>query len=73
MLISFEASTLRRSAGDRSSMQAPSRCRSKPPDQVEPVHHFLGRNPGLGRQAFTRLDAAGRDLVPEIVGDLVMT
>ncbi|WP_286249236.1 hypothetical protein [Streptomyces graminofaciens] len=44
MLISFEASTLRRSAGGRSSMRAPSRCRSKPPDQVEPVHHFLGRN-----------------------------
>ncbi|MBZ3901455.1 winged helix-turn-helix domain-containing protein [Streptomyces scabiei] len=45
MLISFEASTLRRSAGGRSSMRAPSRCRSKPPDQVEPVHHFPGRNP----------------------------
>jgi hypothetical protein len=27
---------------------------------------------GLGRQAFTGLDAAGRDLVPEIVGDVVM-
>ncbi|MFK4146195.1 hypothetical protein [Streptomyces sp. NPDC004065] len=25
-------------------MRAPSRCRSKPPDQVEPVHHFPGRN-----------------------------
>lgn len=44
VLISFEASTLRRSAGGRSSMRAPSRCRSKPPDQVEPVHHFPGRN-----------------------------
>ncbi|MEW2293605.1 hypothetical protein ABZ719_12990, partial [Streptomyces sp. NPDC006743] len=31
-------------AGGRSSMRASSRCRSKPPDQVEPVHHFPGRN-----------------------------
>ncbi len=38
-------STSRRSAGGRSSMRAPSRCRSKPPHQVEPVHHFPGRNP----------------------------
>jgi pimeloyl-ACP methyl ester carboxylesterase len=26
-------------------MRAPSQRRSKPPDQVEPVHHFPGRNP----------------------------
>jgi hypothetical protein len=26
----------------------------------------------LGRQAFAGLDATGRDLVPQIVGDLVM-
>jgi acetylornithine deacetylase/succinyl-diaminopimelate desuccinylase-like protein len=26
-------------------MRAPPRRRSKPPDQVEPVHHFQGRNP----------------------------
>ena len=25
-------------------MRAPSPCRSKPPDQVEPVHHLHGRN-----------------------------
>ncbi|MFJ2774939.1 hypothetical protein [Streptomyces sp. NPDC087300] len=52
MLISFEASTLRRSADGRSSMRAPSRCRSKPPDQVEPVHHLHGRNPAA--QAYSR-------------------
>lgn len=35
---------LERSAGGRSSMQASSRRRSKPPDQFEPVHHLQGRN-----------------------------
>jgi hypothetical protein len=38
-------STSRRSAGGRSSMREPSRCRSKRPYQVEPIHHFQGRNP----------------------------
>ncbi|MBB6420836.1 hypothetical protein HDC93_006464 [Streptomyces sp. AK010] len=45
VLISFEASTLRRSAGGRSPMRASARCRSKPRDQVQPVQHFPGRNP----------------------------
>ncbi|MFI1293671.1 hypothetical protein ACH4VM_35435 [Streptomyces sp. NPDC020792] len=44
---------LERSAGGRSSMRASSRCRSKPPDQAEPVHHFPGRNPDRLRRAVT--------------------
>lgn len=44
VLTSFEVSTLRGSAGGRSSVRAPSRCRSTPPDQVEAVHHFPGRD-----------------------------
>ena len=40
----LRASTPRRSTGGRSPMRASSRRRSKPPDQVEPLHHLHGRN-----------------------------
>ncbi|QJS13858.1 hypothetical protein HKX69_33810 [Streptomyces argyrophyllae] len=58
MLISFEASTLRRSAGGRSSMRDSFRRRSKPPDQVEPVHHFPGRNRSSGQDLDNAVAAA---------------
>ncbi|MFJ9362189.1 winged helix-turn-helix transcriptional regulator [Streptomyces mirabilis] len=51
----LRASTPRRSAGGRSSMRASARSRSKPPEQVEPVHRIPGRNPG-----HTPLNRAGR-------------